>query len=191
MNTVYTLRHEKRPLANTFFVSLTEMGKAGAQELGHTLEHANIDIIFCSPFLRTIQTILPYCIRTNTKINVEYSVYEYIHQDCFTIDNYSHSHYELYTTHPQIEHYVNADYNSFTQLSDIVYNEQISNVLDRVIPFITHLESYAGKNILIVAHGTILGVINKYITQGMLYTTEDELAQNYPKMGVIQKLDPI
>ena len=57
------------------------------------------------------------------KINIEYSLYESLHEDVFTVDNYNHSHNELYTAHPDFKLIINNNYTSFKDLKDLVFPE--------------------------------------------------------------------
>ena len=85
---LYLLRHEKRYSSPAFYTSLTEAGLRNSIKLAGSLQKYNFDEIYCSPFLRTVQTIFPYLKKNNKKINVEYSLYESCDDKCFTINNY-------------------------------------------------------------------------------------------------------
>ncbi len=58
---IYVLRHELRTKSPLFFTSLTKKGMDNADKLNDILNNIDFDIIYTSPFLRTIQTVLPYC----------------------------------------------------------------------------------------------------------------------------------
>ena len=71
--TVYFLRHEDRPLqTSTFYIELTEKGHIGAQKLVSKLNPLNIDYIYSSPFIRTLQTIKPYTLQNNVQVRTDY-----------------------------------------------------------------------------------------------------------------------
>ena len=62
---IYIVRHEKRYESPTFFTSLTNEGKNDAEKLAEQLNDIEFDYIYSSPFLRTIQTVYPYCKKHN------------------------------------------------------------------------------------------------------------------------------
>ena len=59
--TIYFVRHEERPMDDsTFLIELTEAGKnRAATSLKNTLLKLNINTVYCSPFVRCLQTINP------------------------------------------------------------------------------------------------------------------------------------
>ena len=72
---IILLRHEERYELPLFFTSLTEKGIMNSKNLSNKINKINPNVIYCSPFLRTIQTIKPYCLDYNKKIppNDEFS----------------------------------------------------------------------------------------------------------------------
>ena len=58
---LYLLRHEERGSSPVFHTELTNSGKINSINLSKMLENIDIDMIFSSPFLRTLQTVNPYC----------------------------------------------------------------------------------------------------------------------------------
>ena len=74
---LYLLRHDERALDDiSFYSPLIPHGLDCANKLKYTLDYHNINLIFCSPFKRTLQTVKPYCDMKNLKLNIEYSLYE-------------------------------------------------------------------------------------------------------------------
>ena len=73
---IYVLRHEDRTMDLTFFSPLTKNGLDNSIELIKHLEREKINIIYSSPYIRTLQTIYPYCKKCNIKPNLEYSLTE-------------------------------------------------------------------------------------------------------------------
>lgn len=57
---IYILRHEDRTIDCSFFGPLTKKGLINSGKLIDKLEKLNIDEIYCSPFIRTMQTIYPF-----------------------------------------------------------------------------------------------------------------------------------
>ena len=68
---IIALRHGLRFDSALYFTPLTAEGLIQADNLVEPLKELNIDTIYCSPFLRTLQTIYPYCIETNKTVNIE------------------------------------------------------------------------------------------------------------------------
>ena len=188
---IYILRHERRPLDNsTYFVELTDDGKLNAQHLADRINELDVDVIYCSPFLRTIQTALPYCKKFNKKIKIEYSLYEYIDQTIFNSYTYKHSHKELYEIVEGIEENIDDSYTSFLDIDRLNYKEFMDTCYNRVVPFIDHLlDTHKDKKILLLSHGTILGIIKKYLEKGGKFTKEEEHLGLYPKMGELTKIE--
>ena len=62
---LFLLRHEERPKEVGFYTELTEEGKKNSINKVKQLEKLNIDKIFCSPFIRCVQTIEPFCLKHN------------------------------------------------------------------------------------------------------------------------------
>jgi len=73
--TIYLLRHEKRYSHGLYDCSLTNEGMSALLAYNH---HDNYKNIYCSPLLRTIQTIYPYAKKTNKLIKLENSLYEFV-----------------------------------------------------------------------------------------------------------------
>ncbi len=69
---IYILRHEDRTQDCTFFSPLTKKGLENSAELVPVLVKCKIDIIFTSPFIRTLQTVYPFIKETKIKPYLEY-----------------------------------------------------------------------------------------------------------------------
>ena len=54
---IYILRHEDRTMDCTFFSPLTKKGLENSLSLISLLKEKNISYIYCSPFIRTLQTV--------------------------------------------------------------------------------------------------------------------------------------
>lgn len=80
------LRHEKRENYPGFFSNLTKDGFKDSFKLINKLNEYDIKYIYCSPLVRTLQTIHPYCIRNNRKVFIEYALHEYKHNPYFLIE---------------------------------------------------------------------------------------------------------
>jgi len=78
---IYILRHEDRTQDCSFFSPLTKTGLNNSVKLIDYLKKEKITKIYCSPFIRTLQTIYPYAKNNNININLEYGLVEIHHQD--------------------------------------------------------------------------------------------------------------
>ena len=76
---IILLRHEERYLDIGFYSNLTDKGVINSCLLGNTLNKYDIDIVFSSPFIRTLQTIYPFIMKNNyqKKVNCEYTITEH------------------------------------------------------------------------------------------------------------------
>ena len=151
------LRHEERHYDIGFFSKLTDNGIIKSCILPDKLKNLNIDVIFSSPFIRTLQTIYPYCKKYNTKINLEYGLYEYIHNPYFIFNSW-------YYTKDDVEDkdlisIVNNNYESVVNKNDFTVLEDEINLEQRIIKFFSFLNMFYNSNtLLIVSHK---GIINK------------------------------
>lgn len=74
---IYLLRHEERYNTISFETPLTPEGKYKAiNNIMPILEQLEIGQIYCSPFIRTLQTIQPFCEKTGKKVNLEWALVE-------------------------------------------------------------------------------------------------------------------
>tara|TARA_Y100000590_G_C15701599_1_gene1007005 strand:- start:52 stop:636 length:585 start_codon:yes stop_codon:yes gene_type:complete len=84
---IYFLRHEHRGKGEVLFRSeLNTEGKYMANSLlKNYLNFLKIDEIYCSPFIRALQTISPFVheYQPNNRIKVDYAIAEYIEHDRF------------------------------------------------------------------------------------------------------------
>ena len=165
--TVYLLRHEKRFPTPTYFTSLTDEGLENSKLLCEEINTIQPDIILTSPFLRCIQTIYPYVKKYNKKINIDYSLYEFLEDPLFTKNNYKHTFDELYDNYPDLKDIINENYHPFSTIDTITFPEHTFEQLnDRIVPFINYLEETyknTDKKILIVSHGSIVSSIKHYL----------------------------
>ena len=167
---LYLLRHEKRFPIPTFFTSLTEEGLENSIHLAKKIHDIQPDIIISSPFLRCIQTIYPYANLYNKKINIDYSLYEFLEDPLFTEKNYKHKYTELYKEHPEFKNIIHEEYQSHITINHISYPENTFDKLNkRLLPFVEYLRQlYSNTNIkiLIVSHMSIVGSIKHYLQTG-------------------------
>ena len=152
---LYTLRHERRDLAQPLFHSplLPEGVRAAETVVIEKLEHYNIDVIYTSPFVRCIYSILPYAKKHNIPVHVDYNLYEWLVNPDFENE-----------TIQQIE-----DPSRFASVSNaeiaIGYPETETSRRTRVEKFMQTLDSkYADTklNVLVCSHMDIVHDVIKY-----------------------------
>jgi broad specificity phosphatase PhoE len=176
------IRHGERFDSTLYFTPLTSKGLRQADALVDILKNLKIDIIYSSPFLRTLQTIYPYCIKNNKRVNAENSFYECLDSDEFNYHNYRHEVSELKNNYPHLVSIINDSYRSKLFVSNISHVEDYKQVKNRVFPFIYHL-CQEHKNddtvILIVTHATIVNTIRKFFDSDVLFGENVEEAKPF------------
>jgi broad specificity phosphatase PhoE len=161
---IYILRHEDRTQDCSFFAPLTETGLTNAQNLVEKLKEVNVDLIFSSPFIRTLQTVYPYAKEANLKINLEYGLSELHHADIIPAKAVGISLPEYIAESFNYESY----YKTIFKPTDITYPETNKDVVLRVKRVLKDIISkyYETSHvILLVSHqsicNSILQIINK------------------------------
>lgn len=165
---IYILRHEDRTQDCSFFAPLTKHGIERSNELVKTLKECNINKIYCSPFIRALQTVDPFNRMTGSKINIEYSLEEINHEDIIPKKaagiNLPEYLAELFNYNPEYKSYITPDM--------IVYPEKICDVEKRVKRFLRNLiteytNSYndINDNILLVTHQGVCTSILKIVAK--------------------------
>ena len=180
---IYILRHEDRTQDCTFFSPLTELGLHNSKKLVDVLKENNINLIFSSPFIRTLQTINPYLKSNNLKVNIEYGLSEIQHPDIIppksvgvALPEYLAKHYNY-----------NPEYVSFIKYNELKYPENTKGLQSRTIKIIRYIiEKYykTDLNILLVTHqglcDKILKIINRFSTSHK-NKLNAEIQQEYQK----------
>lgn len=76
-NVVYLMRHSERNKEYLFDSPLSKEGIENSKTvIVRKLEDYSFDRIYCSPYLRTIQTIAPYCRKYKVKIKLDWALVE-------------------------------------------------------------------------------------------------------------------
>lgn len=180
---IYILRHEDRPQDCTFFSPLTEIGLRNAKRLIPVLKENNINLIFSSPFIRTLQTVNPFLKETNQTVNIEYGLSEIHHPDIIPpksvgliLPGYLAKHYNY-----------NPEYISFIKHNEIKYPENTKDCQNRMMKVIKHIIGKYYKtnlNILIVTHqglcDTMIKIINKF-SSDYKQKLSNEISMGYQK----------
>jgi broad specificity phosphatase PhoE len=85
---IFILRHEDRTMDGTFFSPLTQDGLDNSIKLIETLTKCEINVIYSSPFIRTLQTVFPYAKSKKININLEHSLSEIQHPHLIPLKSY-------------------------------------------------------------------------------------------------------
>lgn len=187
---IYILRHEDRTQDATFFSPLTEDGLINSNKLKDTLKKLQINLIYSSPYIRTLQTAFPYSNEQQIKIKADYSLGEKI--DSYIIPENSFQ--VRLPTYIAKSFNVDPEYNSLIQPENYKFNESFSDVENRIKPFLKKIikENCKNKNnILIVTHqanaSAILKIIKtKNITDQLIFEGNK---YPYPKGGLTKIFD--
>lgn len=170
---IYILRHEERPSDCSFFTPLTKQGLINAKKLILDLEtqNLNIDIIFCSPFIRTLQTICPYAIKKKKCINLEYGLSEIHVPQCITER----------AVGMELPEYIaesfncNNNYKSIIEYNNIKFPENINDVQIRINKILKNIiQKYikTDYNILLVTHQSLCTCALENIIKSVFINTE-------------------
>lgn len=176
---IYFLRHEDRPLqTSTFYIELTEKGHVGAQKLVSKLNPLNIDRIYSSPFIRTLQTVKPYTSQNEVQVRTDYSLAE-------TISDYNQVEGSKKYLSPFECSYFNVDpvYKSLIYVNELKYPESYEDLQKRAnkfMEYIHHKYSHTDHKILVVSH---MNVINALLNAHNVHV-DRELNAFYPMGGL-------
>ena len=185
---IYILRHEDRTMDCTFFSPLTQKGLENSIDLIDTLKKCKINLIFSSPFIRTLQTVYPYSEKYSININLEYSLAEFQHDDLIPKRSYSVRLPEYLAK----DFNYNNEYNSEFEPENFNYPEKIDDVKRRVKHFFSNMiMNYHSKdvNILIVTHQLPCNILSKLAYEKRKENTDSEYSidVNYPT-GALTKI---
>lgn len=179
---IYIVRHEDRTNDCTFFSPLTELGLERSKKLIKYLSDCNIDTIFSSPFIRTLQTIFPYSEKQNIKLNLEYGLSDIHHPTIIPIKSVGVSLPEYLGK----QYNYNCTYTPVISHTQIEYPENQKHVLNRVkqiLRYIINTYVNTNKNILIVTHKSLCASILKIINNSKTCNVKinNYLLNNYEK----------
>jgi broad specificity phosphatase PhoE len=185
---LYILSHEDRNQDATFFSPLTKQGLENATKLIKELEKVEISHIYCSPYIRTLQTIHPYSKKHNLKIKLEYGLSEINHEDIIPKKSYQvrlpEYMAELFNYEP--------NYNEKFAPEEFTYPENEKNVYKRVrniLKYIISVHNTSNDNIVLVTHQIVCKLILKIVKKyGVLKPNKEDLLA-YPKGGLTEVFD--
>lgn len=177
---IYILRHEDRTMDATFFSPLTEKGLENSVDLIGDLEDEKIDLIFSSPFIRTLQTIYPYSKKKDLDINLEYSIAEFQHNKIIPEKSYQVRLPEYLAN----KFNYNKEYKSLIYPENFKYPEEVKDIKKRVREFIsTLIRNYVKtkKNIILVTHQIVCNILSEIAYSNKNSESEYDLQTDYPK----------
>jgi broad specificity phosphatase PhoE len=182
---IYILRHEDRTQDATMFSPLTEEGLENSIKLIDDLEDLDINKIYSSPFIRTLQTIYPYANKNDLEINIDYSLAEY--QNPYLIPKKSWS--VSLPNYLEKQFKYNPDYKSLMSPTEYNYPEKVDDVKKRVRAFLqsVFIDNKGKKNnILIVGHQIVCNAILDLVAKkGKTSLDKDfDMENKYPRGGV-------
>ena len=171
-----------------FFSPLTQKGLENSIELIDKLRENKINLIFSSPFIRTLQTIYPYSEKYKVNINLEYSLAEFQHDEIIPKRSYTVRLPEYLAK----DFNYNSEYNSEFEPENFNYPEKIEDIKKRVKRFFSNMiRNYHDKdvNILIVTHQLPCNILSKLAYEKRSINTDSEysLDVNYPT-GALTKI---
>lgn len=185
---LYILRHEDRTMDLTFFSPLTKNGLEKSIDLIHHLEKEKINSIYCSPYIRTLQTIYPYSKKYNLKSKLDYSLVE-LYQE----GNIPKKSYQITLPEYIAETFsYDNEYKSQLMPTDIkfpedikLFNERIKNFLKTVIR-----NNYnTDNNIILVTHQGVIDIIMRILGKRSSELKNTVKDIRYPKGSLTKILD--
>lgn len=152
--------------SNDFLSILTYKGLYEAEALISKLHSIKPDKIFCSPFLRTLQTIYPYCIKYDKYINVDNALLPISKVDVNDKSTLFINYYrDIYEHFNYITSIINTEYESSIYSNNIKIDEKDIDIKNRIYTFLYSIcRSYenTNKNIALVVHADIIPFISRY-----------------------------
>jgi broad specificity phosphatase PhoE len=152
---VYVIRHEIRCSNDpSFFSPLTAEGKQNAIALIQKLDSLKIEHVFSSPFLRCIQTVLPYCWKYGINMRIENSLYECLSSTRFTTSDIQ----TTMSSETKIALGIQNGYKSWTHLDEIKLDQY---PLKRVEDFVEYVRTMFSptSSVLICTHMDCINTI--------------------------------
>jgi len=176
---IYILRHEDRTSDASFFSPLTEKGLTNSNNLINYLNKLGITKIYCSPYIRTMQTIYPFSKKNNLKLNLDYGLIEIQHSSIIPPKSVN---VELPIYIAKQFNYENT-YTSFIKPSIIPYPEdniQLEIRTKKILKNIISNHYKTNDNILLVTHQGLCKVMLKIVSKFGKSKPSIELTEKYP-----------
>lgn len=186
---IYILRHEDRTQDCSFFAPLTKTGLENSINLVPVLNKKNINMVICSPFIRTLQTIFPFVKESKNKVKIEYGLSEFHNQDIIpkkavgiSLPEYLAESFEYDST-----------YKTVIKPTEIVYPESEKDMkkrCKRVLKDVISTYFETDYNIIIVTHQSLCRAFLQIVNQksSSLKDKIDENEINNYKTGKVCKI---
>ena len=186
---LYILRHEDRTQDATFFSPLTKQGLENSIKLIDILEKQEINNIYSSPYIRTLQTIYPYSKKNNFKIKLEYGLCEINHQDIIPKNSYNVRLPEYIAEKFNYE----LEYNEKIAPEEISYPEDEKKVCKRIKNILKYImlkhNNSDNDNIILVTHQIVCNLILKIVKKSGVLQLKNKELKTYPKGGLTKVFD--
>ena len=176
---IFILRHEDRPQDCSFFTPLTKIGLENSVKLIKLLDNCGINLIFSSPFIRTLQTIYPFSSSKGLSINIDYSLSELHHPDIIPKQAVGMSLPEYLAESFKVD----PENISITKPDGIVYPESQKDLEKRVKRFFKDIITKyhdTNYNIVVVTHKAVCAVMLNIIAK-LKNNLTPEFIENYEK----------
>lgn len=151
---LYVMRHEERYCDPSFTTELTQDGKISAENsVKKQLFTHNITQVYSSPFIRTLQTVQPYCDEINLCPMVDYSLYEKTNDHVFIDETNRRKLSQV----EKILYSVDSNYESCCDIPE--YPESEIDIRSRVSKFLSMIMNKyrdTQENVLICTHESIV-----------------------------------
>lgn len=157
MKRIYLIRHCKAE-GQEQAAKLTTEGVAQSHQLAEFLADKNIDYIVTSPFVRAIETIIPFC----KKIGMDYSVDNRLEERVLSSKN--------------LDNWMDLLKESYEYL-DLVYEggESSREAMNRGMEVINEVMKGSYHNAAVVTHGALMSLILKYFDSSIGYAEWSKL----------------
>ena len=144
----------------SFYDMLTQEGLDDADKISELLKNKEKpEIIFSSPYISSLQSIYPYCIKNNLMINIDYALYPIVHSE----EIYNLNIIERYYSY--LGEIINYNYKSSILNNNIKEDETIFNINNRLKPFLYNISrnfKNTDAKIIFVVDNSILKLIEQY-----------------------------
>jgi 2,3-bisphosphoglycerate-dependent phosphoglycerate mutase len=183
---LYILRHEDRTMDLTFFSPLTKNGLEKSVDLIKYLDKEQINVVYSSPYIRTLQTIYPYVKKQDLKIKLDYSIVELYQEGNIPSKSYQITLPEYLA---ELFNY-DSEYTSMIIPTDIKFPELINSFGERIKQFIKNIiiANYkTDNNIVLVTHQGVIDIIIGIISKRNKEIGSTLYDLKYPK-GALTKI---
>jgi len=150
----------------SYFSPLTYQGLTDADNLVEILRTKKIDKIYCSPFLKTLQTIYPFCIHINKQVKIEPAFHD--EQRIEEISRLGEQRNRRFTSligYEYLSEIIDSHYKAKFFRNNIRLEERKQDIINRLYPVLYKIcEKYkhGDRRILIVTHYKISDHIARY-----------------------------